>query len=194
MRAVSTLGGPLRCAAAGMIPHHQGAIDMCLIYYKFWACAPARSSRPAALRLRKANPQWPVVAIHHARGAALILRQCAGAHWRSASRFGLVGILRDRSIDRSGSPFGCCRSECGYVHGWLLSPCGRKVCQNPQDNVRDLINEKKIVNVTLLNFVAHICGGARRTTVVQHVALPAHATCAPLHAARAQNMQHPRGV
>ena len=114
----------------------------------------------------------------------------APAHTGAAHRTLQPRWYTSRSIDRSGSPFGCCRSECGYVHGWLLSPCGRKVCQNPQDNVRDLINEKKIVNVTLLNFVAHICGGARRTTVVQHVALPAHATCAPLHAARAQNMQH----
>ncbi|CAD7972190.1 unnamed protein product [Amoebophrya sp. A120] len=27
----------------GMIPHHQAALDMCAIYYKYWACAPATS-------------------------------------------------------------------------------------------------------------------------------------------------------
>mmetsp|Transcript_13421 Transcript_13421/g.19862 ORF Transcript_13421/g.19862 Transcript_13421/m.19862 type:complete len:187 (+) Transcript_13421:3-563(+) len=26
----------------GMIPHHQGAIEMCDIYYKYWSCTPAR--------------------------------------------------------------------------------------------------------------------------------------------------------
>merc|ERR1719171_1240946 len=31
----------------GMIPHHQAAVDMCNIYYKYWACAESDKLLPA---------------------------------------------------------------------------------------------------------------------------------------------------
>lgn len=35
----------------GMIPHHEGAIEMCEIYYRHWQCAPAREVCVAPLEL-----------------------------------------------------------------------------------------------------------------------------------------------
>ena len=36
-------GDPAVDFLLGMLPHHEGAIEMCDIYYKYWSCAPSRS-------------------------------------------------------------------------------------------------------------------------------------------------------
>mmetsp|Transcript_11816 Transcript_11816/g.24374 ORF Transcript_11816/g.24374 Transcript_11816/m.24374 type:complete len:461 (+) Transcript_11816:645-2027(+) len=39
--ALNFTGNPHVDFLLGMIPHHEGAIDMCNIYYNYWACAPS---------------------------------------------------------------------------------------------------------------------------------------------------------
>ena len=36
-------GDPAVDFLLGMLPHHEGAIEMCNIYYKHWSCAPSKS-------------------------------------------------------------------------------------------------------------------------------------------------------
>uniref|UniRef100_A0A6U6GMW5 Uncharacterized protein n=2 Tax=Odontella aurita TaxID=265563 RepID=A0A6U6GMW5_9STRA len=125
--ALNFTGNPDVDFLLGMIPHHEGAIDMCHIYYRYWSCAPQDQvcAQPSPLGSIETLTEYEeesirlevLQAVHHICGGHILETQPPELTWMGKElRRISPGYLVAYNAMKSDSTYPC-KVQHGGDHG-----------------------------------------------------------------------------